>query len=653
MQKNKIENLFQSISGKKDQISYFQLWNELEKKGIRQNDPRLAELRKRIVTLEQEGKSVLRLENFHALMEALPGFDLIRRTISDELVVSKFPAFKEGLIAIYNEVKDLKGGHVADYIPELRDIANKDGFAVSICTKDGQMFSFGDVQDKFGLQSTCKSINYLIALDKLSEKEVHQHIGQEPSGLAFNAPQFKRLRMDASEKKKFSKKIKGDYKLVPHNPLINAGAIMCCSLIASLAEEGKRSSSIKMVRQYWEDLVEGSEISTVLPDPAVEESENDSAHTNIALSHFMLKNGIWPERKNGTSPKVEDVLTFYFKCCAMELNAEMMAIAAATLANAGQHPFSHKKIFKAQHVKNCLSMMYSCGMYDYSGEFAFKIGLPAKSGVSGALMVVVPGKMGICIWSPKLDENGNSVRGIEFCRRLGLTYNLHVYDGLVNNKQRDIFNLNAKRLTQKTLLINAASDGDLDLINSLINEGMDLSADNGDYDKRTPMHLAAVGGHLEVIKLLVAQGAQINPVDRWGSTPLDEAYDKNHLAIIQFLEEKGGQRNNQYRDSVSIIIAASKGNLSILKAHYEAGKSLDLCDYDKRSPLHLATVEGKYETVKYLLEEVRENPNPVDRWGKPPLEEGTANEVSPKIIKLLKKHNQPNQPTIANGVRST
>ena len=153
MQKNKIENLFQSISGKKDQISYFQLWNELEKKGIRQNDPRLAELRKRIVTLEQEGKSVLRLENFHALMEALPGFDLIRRTISDELVVSKFPAFKEGLIAIYNEVKDLKGGHVADYIPELRDIANKDGFAVSICTKDGQMM-FIYVQCWFRLRTS-------------------------------------------------------------------------------------------------------------------------------------------------------------------------------------------------------------------------------------------------------------------------------------------------------------------------------------------------------------------------------------------------------------------------------------------------------------------------------------------------------------------
>jgi glutaminase len=127
---------------------------------------------------------------------------------------------------------------------------------------------------------------------------------------------------------------------------------------------------------------------------------------------------------------LQQTLEFYFQNCSIEVDAEMLAVAAASLANAGVCPLSEDPIFAGDTVQSCLSLMSSCGMYDFSGEVAFTIGLPAKSGVSGALMVVIPGLMGICVWSPRLDEHGNSVRGIEFCSRLVAEYNVHVFDSL-------------------------------------------------------------------------------------------------------------------------------------------------------------------------------------------------------------------------------
>ena len=128
---------------------------------------------------------------------------------------------------------------------------------------------------------------------------------------------------------------------------------------------------------------------------------------------------------------LHEVLEFYFQCCAIEVTAEMMAALSATLANGGVCPTSGDRVLRTSTVQNCLSLMCSCGMYGFSGEFAFSIGLPAKSGVGGGLMIVVPNLVGICVWSPRLDQHGNSVRGLAFCEELVETFKVHNYDSLV------------------------------------------------------------------------------------------------------------------------------------------------------------------------------------------------------------------------------
>jgi glutaminase len=183
-------------------------------------------------------------------------------------------------------------------------------------------------------------------------------------------------------------------------------------------------------------------------------------------------------------------------------------------------------------------------MYDFSGEFAFTIGLPAKSGVSGALMLVIPGLMGICVWSPRLDELGNSVRGIEFCRKLVAEYNVHVFDSLVTGRgptaKRDPRRKKNQAQTEAVVALTwAASQGDLNEVRALIATGVDPGT--ADYDGRTPLHLAAAEGQLDVVRYLLAVGADPRPADRWGGTPLSDAEGNGHAEIAALLREHAEQ----------------------------------------------------------------------------------------------------------------
>ena len=187
--------------------------------------------------------------------------------------------------------------------------------------------------------------------------------------------------------------------------------------------------------------------------------------------------------------------------------------------------------------------MSSCGMYDFSGEFAFTIGLPAKSGVSGALMIVIPNVMGICTWSPRLDTMGNSVRGIEFSKALVEKFNFHNYDNLVSaleSKKDPRRQADEQRLDMHAALCWAARRGDLRGIEMLVARGADL--DQGDYDGRTPLHLAASEGHAGVVRAFIARGARLDAVDRWGNTPLEDARRGGHGECERLLVEAAGQR---------------------------------------------------------------------------------------------------------------
>ena len=265
---------------------------------------------------------------------------------------------------------------------------------------------------------------------------------------------------------------------------------------------------------------------------AIFHSERETADRNFALAHYMREVGAFPE---GTD--IFQTLDYFFSACSLEVTARKMSVIAATLANGGVCPHTGERVFSADTVKNCLSMMYSCGMYDYSGEFAFTVGLPAKSSVSGVVMAIVPNVMGIVVWSPRLDQCDNSVRGVEFCKRFVERFNFHNYDNLVESEKRDPRRRRRARHAGRTFeSIYAASVGDVDELKRLVAHGHDLN--RADYDGRTPLHLAAAEGQVDAVEYLLIRQVNTEPLDRWGNTPLDDAIRHERDAVIAILSDQ-------------------------------------------------------------------------------------------------------------------
>jgi glutaminase len=394
---------------------------------------------------------------------------------------------------IYNKLKTNNDGNVATYIPQLANV-DPNKFAISVCFVNGKTINLGDNDDNFCLQSCSKPLSYCISRELNNSDYIHKHVGYEPSGQAFNAFVLNRDK-------------------IPHNPLINAGAIMISSLIKSNEEPSERFETIK---KFYQRMC--ANIGTIGFDNSVFLSEKHHADRNISLAYYMRENNAFPEN---TGPyEINSNLDLYFQSCSININSKMGACIAATLANGGVCPTNGDQIFKEEITGDCLSLMYMCGMYDYSGQFAFKIGLPAKSGVSGCLFLVIPNKMGICIWSPRLDEMHNSVRGVEFCKLFTkLTNNdFHIFKTITNKNYEE-----NSEIILRDNLINACANNDIETIKKLSKK---ISLNISDYDQRTPLHLACAEGHLEVVKFLLNNGCDINIKDRWENTPLSESENK-------------------------------------------------------------------------------------------------------------------------------
>jgi glutaminase len=504
-------SLFDSFSPDKDgRISPLEVLSRLERSGLRPDDPRIAEAMAGLAGADGRSRQIS-LTQFKAL--AQHNSSLIRRAVEGNLAVPDFAALTADITRMYDELLSVKSGEVAGYIPQLKR-ADPDQLAIAMCTVDGQRFSVGDATTAFCLQSVSKTVSYCLALDEHGTEAVHQHMGREPSGQSFNE-----LALNP--------------KGLPHNPMVNAGAIMTTSLIRPQEDIADR---FDLVAATWRRLSGGRRPGF---NNAVYLSERQTADRNFALGYSMRESGAF---RPGTD--LLTALEFYFQSCSIEVDAEMLATAAASLANAGVCPLTEDPVFAPGTVQSCLSLMSSCGMYDFSGEFAFTIGLPAKSGVSGALMLVIPGLMGICVWSPRLDEHGNSVRGIEFCRKLVAEYNVHVFDSLVTGhgrtSKRDPRRKKNQTQTEAVVALTwAASQGDLDEVRALIATGVEPGT--ADYDGRTPLHLAAAEGQLDVVVYLLAAGADPRLTDRWGGTPLSDAEGNGHTEIAALLREHAGE----------------------------------------------------------------------------------------------------------------
>ena len=492
---------FEHLSNNNNFIHKKVLLNFIKNRGISINDNRIKD---EIKNMDDEINETMFVDLLNT------NVILFKKIFENDLIINNWSEFTNSIDTIYEKTKVKNNGNLADYIPQLANV-NPDLYGISICTIDGQIYNKGDYKTEFCVQSCSKPITYLIASDLKNADYIHNFVGREPSGRNFN-------ELCLSNEK------------IPHNPLINSGAIMCASLIDY---KNSLANRFDKIIKYWSKLAANSKINF---STSVYLSERASADRNNCLAYMMqesnaFQNGINKEKygREWNGSDLNNTLDFYFQCCSIEINSTQASIIAATLANGGICPLTNERIFSNTIVKNALSLMSSCGMYDYSGEWAYTIGIPAKSGVSGIVMGIIPNVMGVAVFSPKLDELGNSSRGIEFFKELTKIYPFHIYDNILkeNNNiilKNDIVNNHFNIYT----LLMSASIGDLNSIVILESKGIDLNS--YDYDKRTALHLACSECHINVIEYLLKKKVDKKVKDRWENTPLDDLNKyKNNL----------------------------------------------------------------------------------------------------------------------------
>ncbi|HTZ01129.1 MAG TPA: glutaminase A [Xanthobacteraceae bacterium] len=295
------------------------------------------------------------------------------------------------LLQCHADFKKDQSGAVADYIPELKK-ADPAHFGVSLATIDGHVYEVGDSAVPFTIQSISKAFVFALALETLGAEQVEAVIGVEPSGDAFNSI---RLRPDNR----------------PYNPMVNSGAIACSGLI----HRARGSEAFEYIRDMLGRFA-GRKLDV---DEAVFASERETGDRNRAIA-YLLRNYAIVEGDVGA------VLDVYFRQCSVLVTARDLAVMAATLANNGINPVTGEQVMKPYAVARTLSIMTSSGMYDYAGEWVYRVGMPAKSGVGGGIVAALPAQLGLGTFSPPLDVHGNSVRGLKICEALSTHFGLHM-----------------------------------------------------------------------------------------------------------------------------------------------------------------------------------------------------------------------------------
>jgi glutaminase len=295
---------------------------------------------------------------------------------------------------LHNRHNSLCDGQVATYIPDLAK-ANPDWFGICLVTTEGHIYEVGDSQQHFTIQSISKPFVYGLALEDNNRAEVMKKISVEPTGDAFNA-----ISLEPGTGR-------------PRNPMINAGAIAAAGLIAGKDAQTRLRRMLEMFSLYV-----GREATI---DEEVYRSESTTGHRNRAIGHMLRNFDILTETP-------EPVVDLYFKQCSVSVTCRDLGVMAATLANHGISPVTGKQAIRGEYVENVLSVMGSCGMYDYAGEWLYRVGMPAKSGVAGGVIAVLPGQLGIGVFSPLLDSHGNSVRGLKVCDDLSRHFDLHLFN---------------------------------------------------------------------------------------------------------------------------------------------------------------------------------------------------------------------------------
>ncbi|XP_023615434.1 glutaminase kidney isoform, mitochondrial isoform X2 [Myotis lucifugus] len=448
--------LFYTIAEGQEKIPVHKFITALKSTGLRTSDPRLKECMDMLrLTLQTTSDGVmLDKDLFKKCVQS--NIVLLTQAFRRKFVIPDFMSFTSHIDELYESAKKQSGGKVADYIPQLAKFS-PDLWGVSVCTVDGQRHSIGDTKVPFCLQSCVKPLKYAIAVNDLGTEYVHRYVGKEPSGLRFN-----KLFLNEDDK--------------PHNPMVNAGAIVVTSLIKQGVNNAEK---FDYVMQFLNKMAGNEYVGF---SNATFQSERESGDRNFAIGYYLKEKKCFPE---GT---------------------DMVGIL----------------------------------------DFYFQVGLPAKSGVAGGILLVVPNVMGMMCWSPPLDKMGNSVKGIHFCHDLVSLCNFHNYDNLRHfAKKLDPRREGGDQRVKSVInLLFAAYTGDVSALRRFALSAMDM--EQRDYDSRTALHVAAAEGHVEVVKFLL-EACKVNPFpkDRWNNTPMDEALHFGHHDVFKILQEYQGQYTPQ------------------------------------------------------------------------------------------------------------
>jgi glutaminase len=283
-------------------------------------------------------------------------------------------------------------GAVADYIPPLA-LADPDSFGIAVTTTEGHSYEVGDSRVSVTIQSMSKPFTYGLALQDRGFEAVDGKVGVEPSGEAFNSISL----------------APGSGR--PLNPMINAGAITSTSLVAGSSAAEREGRVVDFYGRFAGRSLE--------VDMEVYESERDTGHRNRAIGHMLRAFGVLEDDP-------DEALDLYFRQCSVSVTCRDLSLMAGTLANGGVNPLTGDRVLERDLVDRVLSVMTTCGMYDSAGEWVVDVGMPAKSGVGGGVLAVLPGQLGIAVFSPPLDPHGNSVRGVEVCRQISTDLNLNL-----------------------------------------------------------------------------------------------------------------------------------------------------------------------------------------------------------------------------------
>lgn len=289
---------------------------------------------------------------------------------------------------VYQLCRGDQSGELADYIPELAAV-QPDSFGLCLATADGRIYGTGDVTTPFTIQSISKPFTYALALADRGPEAVAERIDVEPSGEPFNE-----ISLDPVTER-------------PRNPMINAGAITAASLISG-------HDATERIRRCYSRFAG----RTLTMNEAVYASEARTGYRNRAIGYMLRSFGI-------IDGDPDEAVDRYFRQCSIDITCRDLAVMAATLANNGLNPLTRERALSAALTERVLSVMTTCGMYNAAGDWVTTVGLPAKSGVGGGIVAVLPGQIGIAVYSPRLDAHGNSVRGVAACRELSKRLELH------------------------------------------------------------------------------------------------------------------------------------------------------------------------------------------------------------------------------------